>query len=66
MIDCEASVGLLFPGTACNDNNANTGNDIWNANCQCAGQLIAAARTSRWVCYYPDLPATTTTRTPRQ
>ena len=29
-----------MPGTACNDNNPNTGNDHWNANCQCVGQVI--------------------------
>lgn len=29
--------GTAWPGTACNDGNPNTGNDIWNANCQCIG-----------------------------
>ena len=32
--------GSALPGTACNDNNANTGNDTWNVNCQCVGQVI--------------------------
>ncbi|MBK9514560.1 MAG: hypothetical protein IPO05_13280 [Flavobacteriales bacterium] len=32
--------GSALPGTACNDGNASTGNDTWNANCQCVGQVI--------------------------
>jgi hypothetical protein len=32
--------GTALPGTACNDNNAATGNDVYGANCVCAGQLI--------------------------
>ncbi|MBX2977648.1 MAG: hypothetical protein KF905_00005, partial [Flavobacteriales bacterium] len=32
--------GSALPGTACNDNNPNTGNDTWNNNCQCVGQVI--------------------------
>ncbi|MBK6627386.1 MAG: T9SS type A sorting domain-containing protein [Flavobacteriales bacterium] len=32
--------GSALPGTACNDGNANTGNDTWDANCVCVGQLI--------------------------
>ncbi|MBL7945254.1 MAG: T9SS type A sorting domain-containing protein [Flavobacteriales bacterium] len=36
--DCAgAANGPALPGTACNDNNPLTGNDNWNANCQCAG-----------------------------
>jgi hypothetical protein len=31
--------GTALPGTACNDGNSNTGNDTWNANCECIGQL---------------------------
>ncbi|MBK9701709.1 MAG: hypothetical protein IPO79_16930, partial [Flavobacteriales bacterium] len=41
LIDClGVPGGSALPGTACNDNNANTGNDTWDANCVCAGQLI--------------------------
>ena len=32
--------GTALPGTACSDGNANTGNDIWTANCNCVGQVI--------------------------
>jgi len=36
--DClGANNGSALPGTSCNDNNANTGNDTWSANCQCVG-----------------------------
>ncbi len=39
--DClGANNGPALPGTACNDNNANTGNDTWNANCQCIGIAV--------------------------
>lgn len=37
--------GGALPGTPCNDNNADTGNDTWNANCQCVGLLIDCAGT---------------------
>ncbi|MEX1132474.1 MAG: thrombospondin type 3 repeat-containing protein, partial [Flavobacteriales bacterium] len=40
VIDCTGTAGgNALPGTACNDNNPNTGNDTWNSNCQCIGQL---------------------------
>ncbi|MBK6774286.1 MAG: hypothetical protein IPG74_00045 [Flavobacteriales bacterium] len=29
--------GAAQPGTTCNDNNGNTVNDVWSANCTCAG-----------------------------
>ena len=32
--------GTALPGTSCDDNDANTGNDTWTANCQCVGQTI--------------------------
>ncbi len=32
---------INVPGTACNDNNANTINDVYGANCVCAGTPIA-------------------------
>ena len=32
--------GPALPGTACNDGDPNTGNDTWDANCNCVGQLI--------------------------
>ena len=37
-IDCAGVAGgTALPGTACNDGNACTTNDLWNANCQCVG-----------------------------
>lgn len=37
-VDCAGIAGgNAHPGTACNDNNPLTGDDTWNANCQCAG-----------------------------
>ena len=42
-VDClGVNGGVAMPGTACNDNNACTVNDVWTANCQCAGTPIAA------------------------
>ncbi len=39
--DCNGVYGgAALPGTACNDNDPNTGNDHWNLNCQCVGQVI--------------------------
>lgn len=36
--DClGANNGTALPGTACDDSNAGTGNDTWNANCLCVG-----------------------------
>ena len=36
--DClGVSNGLALPGTPCDDGNASTGNDTWNANCACIG-----------------------------
>ncbi|MCB0793509.1 MAG: fibronectin type III domain-containing protein, partial [Flavobacteriales bacterium] len=32
--------GGALPGTACNDGNANTGNDTWTASCACVGQVL--------------------------
>ena len=36
--NCPTVVGVI--GSACNDNNANTNNDLINANCQCVGTPI--------------------------
>jgi len=37
-VDCAGVPnGAALPGAACNDNNSLTGNDTWNANCQCVG-----------------------------
>ena len=39
--DCQGTPGgSALPGTACNDGNSNTGNDTWDANCNCVGQLV--------------------------
>lgn len=36
--DCQGVLGGgALPGTACNDGNACTTNDVWSASCQCAG-----------------------------
>jgi hypothetical protein len=35
--------GTALPGTPCDDGNPNTGNDTWNSNCQCVGQVIDCA-----------------------
>jgi hypothetical protein len=32
--------GTALPGSACNDNNSNTINDVWSANCQCVGTPV--------------------------
>ncbi len=37
--------GPALPGTACDDSNANTGNDTWNANCACLGVAVDCAGT---------------------
>ena len=38
--DCLGVVGgTATVGSACNDNNACTTNDVWNSSCQCAGTL---------------------------
>ena len=37
------SNGTALPGTPCNDNNATTGNDTWNANCTCVGVPVDCA-----------------------
>ena len=39
--DCEGVPGgSALPGTSCDDLDASTGNDTWDANCVCVGQLI--------------------------
>ncbi|MBK6342203.1 MAG: hypothetical protein IPF41_06350 [Flavobacteriales bacterium] len=41
LIDClGVPGGSALVGTACDDGNALTGNDVYDANCICAGQLI--------------------------
>jgi len=35
--------GPALPGTACSDGNAGTGEDTWNANCQCIGVPLDCA-----------------------
>ena len=32
--------GSAVPGASCDDGNVNTGNDVWDSNCTCAGLLI--------------------------
>ncbi len=39
--DClGANNGPAMPGTACDDNDADTDNDTWSANCQCVGVAV--------------------------
>ncbi|MBL7964183.1 MAG: T9SS type A sorting domain-containing protein [Flavobacteriales bacterium] len=41
-VDCHGAVGgTALPGTPCNDGNACTTNDTWNASCQCVGTSIS-------------------------
>ncbi|MBK7942048.1 MAG: T9SS type A sorting domain-containing protein [Flavobacteriales bacterium] len=47
--------GQAEPGSACNDGNPNTGNDVVNASCQCVGQPLDCAGTPGG----PALPGTT-------
>ncbi len=42
----------LYLNTTCNDNNANTMNDVINANCQCAGVLMVSGCTNPQACNY--------------
>ncbi len=40
--DCQGVVGgTALPGTACNDGNVCTINDLWNSSCQCAGTAMS-------------------------
>ncbi len=40
-VDCQGVVGgSALPGTPCNDGNACTTNDTWNASCQCVGTPV--------------------------
>ncbi|MCB9182754.1 MAG: hypothetical protein H6591_02465 [Flavobacteriales bacterium] len=44
--DCSGVAGgSALPGTACNDGNACTTNDTWNASCQCVGTPSTPAAT---------------------
>lgn len=38
--------GPALPGTPCNDNDPNTVNDTWNANCICAGTAVQNCQAS--------------------
>ncbi|MBK6342205.1 MAG: HYR domain-containing protein [Flavobacteriales bacterium] len=43
VLECHTEILVLsitVPATPCDDGNPNTGNDIYDANCNCAGQLI--------------------------
>jgi uncharacterized protein (TIGR02145 family) len=42
----------LYLNATCNDNNANTMNDVINANCQCAGVLMVSGCTNPQACNY--------------
>jgi len=44
--DCMgANNGTALPGSTCDDGNATTGNDTWNANCACIGTPLDCAGT---------------------
>ena len=38
--DCDDSNATLFPGATCDDGDATTGNDVYQSDCTCAGELI--------------------------
>ena len=45
--DCEGTIGgSALPGTSCDDGLSTTGNDTWDANCNCVGQLIDCEGTA--------------------
>ncbi|MEZ4758958.1 MAG: hypothetical protein R2810_04115 [Flavobacteriales bacterium] len=47
LIDCEGTAGgTALPGTTCDDGLSTTGNDTWDANCNCVGQLIDCEGTA--------------------
>ena len=62
LVDCQRYSGFRLPGTACNDGDANTGNDTWDANCNCVGQLIDCEGIPVAL-LSPERPATTVMRT---
>ncbi|MEO8066857.1 MAG: T9SS type A sorting domain-containing protein [Flavobacteriales bacterium] len=44
--DCSGVVGgSAVPGSACNDGNACTTNDVWSSSCQCAGTAVVTSAT---------------------
>lgn len=44
--DCAGVVGgSAVPGSACNDGNACTTNDMWSSSCQCTGTAVVASAT---------------------
>ena len=47
----------LFPGDACDDDNPNTINDVYNTNCDCAGTPVSVDELQAAVSLYPN-PAT--------
>lgn len=54
-VDCAGVPnGTALPGSACNDNNPSTGNDTWNANCQCVGISVDCTGISDG----PNVPGT--------
>jgi hypothetical protein len=42
-----------FVGDACDDGNANTSNDVYNANCQCEG-VVSVEEISAFYSVYPN------------
>ncbi len=46
-LDCAGVAGgSALPGTPCNDGNACTTNDTWNAGCQCVGTAVSSSVTA--------------------
>jgi hypothetical protein len=43
----------FFVGDACDDENANTSNDVYNANCQCEG-VVSVEEMSVYYSVYPN------------
>jgi hypothetical protein len=44
LVDCAGEIGgYAIPGTPCDDGDATTGNDTWNTQCTCIGQVMDCA-----------------------
>ena len=45
-------MSCLFPGDECDDNDASTGNDIYNDECECDGEVLQGGCTYEAACNY--------------
>lgn len=59
VVDCEGVMGgSALPGTACDDGDPTTSNDIWGANCICAGTDSTDVYDCLQILNGPNLPGT--------